>query len=240
MATRALRGQQIDAERRFFTGMAIAMVLVTFIGFAPTYYLGTAFNAKPLAVVTHAHGIVFTAWMLLYLSQSALVFAGRRDIHRAMGTAGAGLALLVYVLGVWVSIDSGHFGRGAPGRDQPTFLAYPLTNITVFAIMAATAIRKRNESAAHKRLMLLGTIALVTTPLARITTMLGSPAPPPIGGMILSDALLAALVMFDLRQRGRLHYVTKWFGGAFLLSQPLRVAMSHTEAWQSFARLLLA
>lgn len=240
MATRALPHQRIDVERRFFTGMAITMALVTFIGFAPTYYLGVAFNAKPLAAVTHAHGIVFSAWMLLYVAQNGLVYAGRRDLHRMLGTAGAGLALLVYVLGVWVAIDSGHFGRGAPGRDQPAFLAYPLTNITVFAIMAGTAIWKRTESAAHKRLMLLGTISLVTTPLARITTMLGSPAPPPIGGMILSDLLFAALVTFDLRQRGRLHYATKWFGGAFLLSQPLRVAMSHSEAWQAFARLLLA
>lgn len=240
MATQALRAQRIDTERRFFTGMALAMGLVTFIGFAPTYYLGAALNAKPLAPVTHAHGIVFSAWMLLYVAQNGLVYAGRRDLHRMIGTAGAGLAILVYVLGVWVAIDSGHFGRGAPGRDQPTFLAYPLTNITVFAIMAGTAIWKRTESAAHKRLMLLGTISLVTTPLARITTMLGSPAPPPIGGMILSDVLFAALLLFDLKQRGRLHYVTKWFGGAFLLSQPLRVAISHTEVWQSFARLLLA
>ena len=44
MATRALPHQRIDVERRFFTGMAITMALVTFIGFAPTYYLGAAFN----------------------------------------------------------------------------------------------------------------------------------------------------------------------------------------------------
>ncbi|GGA50460.1 hypothetical protein [Sphingomonas psychrolutea] len=58
--------------------------------------------------------------------------------------------------------------------------------------------------------------------------------------MILSDVLLLALIVFDLRQRGRLHPVTLWVGGAFLVSQPLRVAFSRTEAWQSIAHAVLA
>ena len=240
MATAALHAQRVSAERTFFSGMAIAMVLLTFVGFAPTYYFASAFHAKPLVPITHAHGIVFSAWMLLYLVQNALVYVGRRDLHRWLGTAGAGLAVLVFVLGVWVAIDSGHFNRVAPGRDQPTFLVFPLVNITFFACLAGAAIWKRAESAAHKRLMLLATIALVTTPLARITTMLGSPAPPPIGGMILTDFLFGALILFDLRQRGRLHYVTKWVGAAFVVSQPLRVMLGRTDAWQSFAHALLA
>jgi len=240
MATTAQMARRIDAERRFFTGIAIVMALITLVGFTPTYYFASAFHAKPLVPLTHAHGIVFSAWMLLYLAQNALVYAGRRDLHRWLGTAGAGLAVLVFVLGVWVAIDSGHFNRGTPGRDQPTFLVFPLVNITIFAGLAVAAIWKRGESAAHKRLMLLATIALVTTPLARITTMLGSPAPPPIGGMILTDVLLGTLVLFDLHQRGRLHYVTKWVGAGFVLSQPLRVALGRSDAWQAFAGALIA
>ena len=181
MVTRTLPRQRIRTERLFFTGMAVAMALIAFIGFIPTYYFASAFHAPPLVPLAHLHGMVFSGWMILYLVQNGLVFADRRDLHRWLGSAGAGLALVVLVLGVWIAIDSGHHGRGTPGRDQPTFLINPLVNIAWFAALAAAAVWRRAEAAAHKRLMLLATIALVTTPLARISRMLGWTTPPPIG-----------------------------------------------------------
>jgi len=240
MATRTVPRRRVRSERLFFTGMAVTMASIAFIGFIPTYYFASAFNAPPLVPLAHLHGVVLSAWMVLYLVQNGLVFADRRDLHRWLGSVGAGLAIVVFVVGVWLAIDSGHNMRGPPGRDQPTFLINPLVNIVWFAVLAAAAVWRRAESATHKRLMLLATVALVTTPLARISHMLGSSAPPPIGGMVLSDLLLIALIVFDLRQRGRLHPVTLWVGAAFVLSQPLRVVVSRTDAWQAIARTLLA
>lgn len=240
MAIRALPQQRLRSERIFFTGVAVAMAAATFIGFAPTYYLASTFDAPPLVPLAHLHGVVFTAWIGLYLVQNGLVFAGRRDLHRWLGSAGAVLAIVVFVVGIWIAIDSGHNGRGTPGRDQPTFLMFPLANIAWFGVLSATAIWRRANAQAHKRLMLLATLAVITTPLARISRMLGSTLPPPIGGMILSDLFILALVVFDLRQRGKLHPVTLWFGGTFVLTEPLRVIVSHTDAWQAIARALLA
>jgi hypothetical protein len=45
-----------------------------------------------------------------------------------------------------------------------------------------------------------------------------------------------ALAVWDLRSRGRLHPVTLWAGLGYILSQPLRLALSGTEAWLAFAR----
>jgi hypothetical protein len=87
--------------------------------------------------------------------------------------------------------------------------------------------------------MLLGTISIVVTPLARLGPRLGMPWAPPICGMILSDLLLLALVVFDVRKNGRLHPVTLWGGGAVLLSEPLRVLIANSQAWQNFARWLI-
>ena len=56
---------RVVSERAFFTGMALAMALATFIGFAPTYYLA-AFNDGPIPVLTlsiHIHGALTTAWI---------------------------------------------------------------------------------------------------------------------------------------------------------------------------------
>ncbi|HWU94804.1 MAG TPA: hypothetical protein VN029_04355 [Sphingomonas sp.] len=84
--------------------------------------------------------------------------------------------------------------------------------------------------------MLLGTVALLTTPLARITRFTHLGLAPPIGGMLLTDILLAGLVAYDLKKSGRLHPATAWGGGFFLATQLLRVLLNMTPAWQHFAK----
>ena len=239
MATLAAPRTQWQADRRFFTGIAAAMVAATFIGFAPTYYLSRFTGAPPLGPLVHLHGVVFSAWMLLFLAQAGLIAARRTDIHRVAGVAVAGVAVAVVVIGVLVAIESGRLGHGPPDRHQPSFLVLPLTNMLLFAILTALGVRFRRRSDYHKRLMLLATMGLVITPLARVSRMLEIPLFPPVGGMLLSDLFLAALAAFDIRRRGSLHPVTLWAGGAFLASQPLRIAVGRTEAWQDFARLLI-
>lgn len=240
MATLAMSRPRLQAERRFFTGMAAGLVATTFIGFAPTYYLASYFDAPPVGPLVHLHGIVYSGWVLLFLTQTGLVAARRVDIHRLVGIAGAGLAVVVVVVGVLVAIESGRLGHGPPGRNQPVFLVYPLANMLMFTALAGTALAMRRRSDYHKRLLLLATMGLVITPLARVSRMLALPFDPPaIGGMLLSDIFLAALIAFDLARRGRLHPATLWGGGTYLLSQPLRVAVGNTEAWQDFARMLI-
>lgn len=240
MATVVLVGTRLRAERRFFTGMAATLLFATFIGFAPTYYLAGYFDAPTLGPLVHVHGIVFSAWMLLFVAQTGLIAAGRGDLHRAAGLAGAALAAAIVVIGVLVAIESGRLDHGPPDRDQPSFLVFPLTSMLIFTLFAGSGVAWRRRSDYHKRLMLLATISLVVTPLARISRMSELPFDPPaIGGMLLSDLFLAALVAFDVGRRGRLHPVTLWGGGAYLLSQPVRVAIGQTEVWRSFALSLI-
>ena len=227
-------------DRAFFGGAAIAMFVATVIGFAPTYYLTPFIAAPALDLTVHLHGAVFTAWMLLYCAQTGLITAGRRDIHRAAGGAGAALAVAVVVFGIVVAVHGARTGGGPPGRNQPLFLVFPLANIVMFAGLVTAGIVQRARSASHKRLMLLATLALVVTPLARISRMLHLPfSPPPVGGLLLSDIVVVALLVFDLRTRGRLHPITIWAGSIYLVSQPLRIMLGHSEAWQGFARTLI-
>jgi hypothetical protein len=131
------------AERQFFGGMAAAMAIATFIGFAPTYYLSTFTRAPALGIIVHIHGIVFSTWMLLFLTQTMLVAAERRDLHRKMGIMGALLACSVVVLGVAVAIESGRAGHGPPDRNQPVFLIFPLTLMLIFGSFTTFAIINR-------------------------------------------------------------------------------------------------
>ena len=59
--------------RLFYPGLALAMLAVVFVGFAPSYYLKGAIGSRPLPLLFHVHGAAFTAWMLLLVTQAALV-----------------------------------------------------------------------------------------------------------------------------------------------------------------------
>jgi hypothetical protein len=238
MATIAAPQRRLQSERRFFTGIAAVMVAVTFIGFAPTYYLAGPMGAPPLSPLVHLHGALFSAWMLLFLGQTSLIAAGRPGVHRKTGAVAALLAAAMLILGIAVALEGARSGRN-PGRDPAMFLAFPFTSIGLFALFTTLGIARRRRADHHKRLMLLGTISLVVTPLARIGPRIGMPWDRPICGMILSDLLLLALIVFDLRKNGRLHPVTLWGGGAILLSEPLRVLIAHSQPWQDFARWLI-
>jgi hypothetical protein len=74
--------QERQRDRWFFTGMAVAALLTVFTGFAPSYYLGSFFEARPLSTLVHVHGVLFTSWILLFFTQTSLplrMAIGRTD-----------------------------------------------------------------------------------------------------------------------------------------------------------------
>lgn len=239
MATVAGRvSGRLSNERRFFVGMAAIMIVATFVGFAPSYYLSSVFAGPHLSMLVHVHGAVFTLWMLLYLVQTGLVSAGRTDIHRVVGPVAALVAVAMVPLGLATAVITKQVTAAAHLPPQGPPLIFPLGAILTFAVLTTWAVAMRKRSAWHKRLMLLGTLAILTTPLARVTRFTHLPLTPPLGGMILTDVLLVALVVYDLRTLGRLHAATKWGGAFFLATQLVRIVLNMTPAWQAFAKSL--
>src|SRR6267154_4615901 len=114
-------------EHLFFSGMSIAMLITVFAGFARTYYLAGAFRAPLPSLIIHIHGAAFTCWILLLVTQTSLVSAGRVDIHRRLGIGGFFLACLMVILGVLAATDSLVREAGPPGRDPKFFYIVPLT-----------------------------------------------------------------------------------------------------------------
>ena len=169
-----------NRDHRFFTGMAIAAALTAFIGFAPTYYLSSAFGGRPLTTLVHVHGAIATAWILLFLTQTSLVAARRTDLHRRLGVAGAVLAVLLLVVGYLTAIEAARRGVTPPGGPPPmAFLAVPIGTLVVFAILVGAGLAQRRRSETHKRLMLLATIAILTPAIARLRYIWGLRGPHP-------------------------------------------------------------
>jgi hypothetical protein len=223
------------SDRVFHTRMAIAFLLTAFIGFAPKYYLKSVTHAPALSPLLHVHGVVFSAWLLLLLTQTSLVAARRVDIHRRLGIGGAALALLMVPLGVMAAIDAARRGVSNAGLDPMSFLVFPLGQILMFAAFIGVGLWHRRRPELHRRLVMLATISLMAPAFGRFPYVGKLPVVP----MLLSVLFVVAAAIHDKRTRGRVHPIYIAGGLITFLSGPARFALAHTEAWQTFARFLV-
>jgi hypothetical protein len=90
------------------------------------------------------HGAVFFCWILLLITQTALVTAGRVDIHRRLGIAGF-VACAMVVMGVLAASNSlaRAFSPPGSGFDPRTFYAIPMGGMLIFATLVYFAFRAR-------------------------------------------------------------------------------------------------
>ena len=194
-------------DRLFFSGMASACALITFLGFLPSYY-GRSAALPPLPPLYLLHGALCTAWIVLLAMQTALAAGRRTDIHRRLSVAGAILAAVVFVFGLAVSVETLRRNGGPPGSDPRKFFAIPLGDIMVFGVLVGAAILQRHQRDAHKRLMLLATISLLTAAVGRFLRQLAIGGQP--NSFFATDVFVVPLVVYDLVTRGRVHPATLW------------------------------
>ena len=109
-------------DRLFYGGMAVAMGVTVFAGFASSYYLrfleggpSATLSGGPFTGLVHLHGAIFTAWVLLFIVQTALVSSRRVAIHRRLGVAGGVLAAAMVVAGTSVAIATAARGSAPAG-----------------------------------------------------------------------------------------------------------------------------
>jgi len=232
-----------DAERRFYGGMAVAILAVAILGFARTYFLRPILPlptpAPPaLTHLVHLHASLFTAWVLLLFAQTRLVAARRIDLHRRLGVIAAGMAIAMVAVGALVALHAVPRGMAPFGMDPHRFLVVPLVAITLFAVFVLAGIRtRRGDPQAHKRYMLLGTIALLPPAVARWAMLFGLGPPVVLG---VATLFVVPLVVWDWKALGRIHPVTLWGGMAIAVSGPLRLLVSRTDAWVAVSHWLVS
>lgn len=218
-------------EHLFFSGMALVILAVVFRGFASSYYLAGVFRAPLPSILVHIHGAAFTCWILLLVTQTSLVSAGRVDIHRRLGVAGFLLACAMVVLGVLTATGALARGVALPGMDAKTFYAVPMLNMLLFATLIFFAFRARFQPAAHKRIILIATIALTPAaftrwPSAHLNAQVA---------FLFTYILLLFLVAYDLWSTHRIHRATLWAGAFLIFVGQVSVPLGGTAAWHAFA-----
>jgi len=223
----------VHPDRTFYSAMAVAIGLTSLAGFGRTFYLRSV-SGTSLSPLLQVHGAVFTAWLVLFIVQARLVAARRVRLHRQLGVAGAVLAALVLVVGLAAAVDAARRGFAPPGAPPPlVFFAIPVGAVTTFAILVAAALYWRRRPDVHKRLMLMGTISVLTPAIARLPGIAGS-APPVF--FAVNDLFVLACLVYDWKVLGRIHRATAWGAAVFVLSQPVRILIGFSAPWLAFAR----
>lgn len=234
-------GQMQQAERRFYTGMALAMALLVLVGFGPSFYfkfLGMSYpRPNPtLTPLVMFHGFVFSLWMAVFVAQAALVAAGRRDLHRKLGVAGMVLAFGLVPIMYLTAVGQVARATQPPFTDPLTWTVVPLLLIPLYVALVWQAWRQsRRDLQTHKRLMLGAMIMMVQPAVGRLPI-----APPTYEGFaavtVLGWPLFIPLMLWDRRSLGRIHGATLVCAALYALSIAAQLLfLAFPGPWASFA-----
>jgi hypothetical protein len=232
------------SERKFYTRMALFLVVLVLLGFGPSFYLRGAVPAYPrpnptLPPAVILHGGVFTLWMAAVVAQTQLIAARKHEIHMRLGKLTMLLAILMipvmYLTAVWQVARANQ----PPFTDPLTWTIVPLAVIVPFAIMVWNGWSKRRDPAWHKRSMLSAAILVVMGPsIGRLPI-----APPVLPGFtvvfLLGLALFIPMFVHDRKILGQVHPATRlgFTMGAISVAIPLAVFWSGVN-WAGVAARL--
>ncbi len=232
----------VRRPRVFYVGITGTLLLLVLVGFAPPY--SASVSAGTLPLLLHVHGAVFLFWTILLLAQASLVARGSIALHRRLGVLGASLLPVMLVLGYMTTVFGARRGHPVwkiPGQPVPegflfadslAFMTVPLGDLVLLAAFGAIAVWYRKRPEIHKRAMLLAGIGCLVPPAAGRLPFVGDPV---AATLVVFALLLAACLVHDYYERGRLHPLNLWGSVAILASLPARVALAQTAAWHSFA-----
>lgn len=206
----------VAQRSRFFLVTAVVLFALMLAGFAPTFYLraylGTA-HLSPLIQTLPAHlqvhGVVLTAWFVVFLVQSLLVASHRTDLHRRFGVAGAilAVALVVTTLMVLIRAVPRFLSSGLPEDQMSRFAQFIIGDmgaLVTFSCLVASAVYLRRRPEVHKRLMLLASIGIVGPAVARLPGM----STLPLLIVAVEMGLLVVVILHDIVSIRRVHLAT--------------------------------
>lgn len=227
-------------DHAFFQGMTLLATGIILWGFAPSFFLRgmvplTVHSyldapARPIRWLYIAHGLVFTMWMALALTQIALVATGRTATHRRLGRVAFVLAPCMVAIGLAASAYATRYGFHDVPVSAITFSTVPLWDIALFSGFVIAGLAYRRQPQMHKRWMLFAMLVIAEAGWARIAILNPAYLPPWFSTEL---ALLVPIIAWDLMRFGRLHVVTLLGSIAIAVSFSLRLWVGATPAWHA-------
>lgn len=230
---------------KFYTGMALVMLLVACAGFLPSL-IQTSRRHAPVSVLVGLHGVLFFAWLIIFPVQSRLVSARRVALHRKLGVAAALVLALMVPLACATTIGMIKRGFDLSGdlrieADPRAEAALQLGWLLVFSVFVITALAYRGRPEVHRRLMLFANIALMPAALAHLIGHSSRLAALPKGIiMIPMSMFLAAAIVYDRVKARKFRPLTFGVGmGMFLFGPVTASVIGPSAAWHHLVSLAI-
>ena len=234
---RATRQLKKFLSRNFYLCMALVMAGFVVWGFSRTVDAKLLHPATPRPSLLWFHAAVFSAWVLLFIAQSALVRVRRVGIHRVMGWFGAVLAATMVVSGIIVSPVMLRFDITVLHRvSVEPFLSILWCDMIVFGGFMALAIYLRKRPQYHRRLVFMASCQLMQAAFVRLPYLgihdLYFPA---------LDVLIAAGILRDLFVDGRVNKAYVYGFPSIIVLQAWATYLERVDPcwWQATTRAIL-
>ncbi|MBX2923963.1 MAG: hypothetical protein KF746_17320 [Chitinophagaceae bacterium] len=208
--------------RYFFIMMAVFFISVSVIGFGEDY---RAINAQHITLpwFVHVHGALLTAWLLVFLIQAMLAAKRNLKLHRRIGLLSVGLGILAWISMGIVTFNA-HIGYPFHTDISWDSVIFLFLTICLFGLFFTWGIVARKNAAAHKRLLLLATLVLISAGFNRVLIYAGVNAtlewipamaklsllnnPIPSAWFVYNDLLLIPIFIYDLLTIKSIHKIT--------------------------------
>lgn len=232
--------------------MALLLLGTVVLGFTRTLFLRPWFPERMARAASETiflwHGAACTAWIVLLTVQVWLVSQRSVSWHRQLGWLGVVTLGAMAVTGWMAARTAALRPGGFIGVPLPPehFVIVPWSDLGLFVVLTSLGIMARRRPAAHKRLLMLGTLPMIDAAIVRWPFDFAAANPPfePLARVVSnSDVILLLYLLpflwWDRRQLGRIHTVTAWSCVAVVSCVVLRMPLGGTAAWQTIARALL-
>ena len=240
----AVGAQQTGARERsfrpsFFFWMTVVMAAFVFGGFGMTYLFPLATGTlRPAPPVIHLHGIVFFSWIILLVTQAALVGARNVTLHKSVGSFGIALATAIMFMGFITQMLGAAHSRDNPTPNLYNGVYLGIMAVTGFGIMFSMAMRNTRRPEIHKRMILLAMLPILPPGIHRFYMVpLGLTAFPILPMYLTLDAMAIAILVQEWRSTKRIGGHTMFGVGWILVQQTLHYPVTHSQ-W--FADLVYA
>ena len=212
---------------------AITGIVVTVIGFFPTYLGPLGAGEKSFDWAVHAHGFFGSMWLLLFLAQTLLVRGRRIQDHRRWGYVGVAVAVGVF-LSMHGIVYNAALKFHAQGSERAPATLGVVIDAWMFAALVAGATWYRRRPDPHKRLLLLSTILLLWVSWLRLRHYFPEfPGAFNLFGFWLGMMPIPVLWFVEYRQTGRIHPFMLYGGLALLAEQGGQMLLGETALWNA-------
>lgn len=226
----------------FFTILGLILLALALAGFWPQYFsavFGRAPAPNTRFWLIHLHTALFTAWLLIYVGQAALIISGRARLHLKLGPPLAAYGFAIAAVGILASPVLAH-RLGVRVDDMETaaaFVFFPLIDMVFFGAFLAAAIAYRKVPHLHKRAMFLATFSMAIVGLGRLVGRLPFESAWVWQPINLAPLLIA--IAYDLFVCRKLYPIMA-IGLLVHLARLNAEGFAFSELWLPIGRLLIA